>query len=188
MPVKSGLDVARALGGRCHVVFVTAYDEYAAAAFDAGAVDYLVKPAAAERIATLVARLKSRLPAPPVDLEALMARLAGRGAAPLRWIRASLGASMRLIAVDDVLYFQANDKYTRVVTADGEALIRKPIRELYDELDPQAFWQVHRATIVNLRAIQRVDRDWRGEPVIVLAGRDEKLAVSRTFAHRFKAM
>jgi DNA-binding LytR/AlgR family response regulator len=107
---------------------------------------------------------------------------------PLRWIRASSGNSMRLIAVDDVLYFQADDKYTRVVTADGEALIRKPIRELYAELDPQAFWQVHRATIVSLRAIRRVDRDWRGEPVIVLAGRDEKLAVSRTFAHRFKAM
>jgi DNA-binding LytR/AlgR family response regulator len=95
---------------------------------------------------------------------------------------------MRLIAVDDVLYFQAEDKYTRVVTADGDALIRKPIRELYDELDAESFWQVHRGTIVNLRAIARVDRDWRGEPVIVLAGRSETLAVSRTFAHRFKAM
>jgi DNA-binding LytR/AlgR family response regulator len=188
MPVRSGLDVARALGGRCHVVFVTADDEHAIAAFAEGAVDCLVKPAAPERVATLVARLKSRLPAPTGGLDALIARLAGGGGTPLRWIRASSGTSMRLIAVDDVLYFQADDKCTRVVTADGEALVRKPIRALCAELDPQAFRQVHRATVVNLRAIGRVDRDRRGEPVIVLAGRDERLAVSRTFAHRFKAM
>jgi DNA-binding LytR/AlgR family response regulator len=124
------------------------------------------------------------------DAAALLARLAERGAAPepLKWIRASLGASLKLIAVDDVLYFQAEDKYTKVVTADGDALIRKPIKELYDALDPDAFWQIHRGTIVSLRAIARIDRDWRGEPVIVLKNRDEKLAVSRTFAHRFKAM
>ena len=109
-------------------------------------------------------------------------------AGPLKWIRASLGASMRMISVDDVLYFRAEDKYTKVVTRDGEALIRKPIKELYESLDPEAFWQIHRSAIVNLRAIARVDRDWRGEPVIVLKGRDERLAVSRTFAHRFKAM
>ena len=95
---------------------------------------------------------------------------------------------MQMIAVDDVLYFQAEDKYTKVVTATGEALIRKPIKELYEELDHEAFWQVHRATIVNLRAIARVDRDWRGEPVITLKNRSETLTVSRTFAHRFKAM
>ena len=188
MPVKSGLDVARALGGRCHVVFVTACDEHAVAAFAEGAVDYLVKPAAPERIATLVARLKSRLPSPPGDLEALIARLAGGGGTPLRWIRASTGTSMRLIAVDDVLYFQAEDKYTKVVATDGDALIKKPIKELFDELDPEVFWQVHRGTIVNLRAIARVERDWRDQPVISLKGRDEKLVVSRTFAHRFKAM
>jgi DNA-binding LytR/AlgR family response regulator len=93
-----------------------------------------------------------------------------------------------MIAVDDVVYFQAGDKYTRVITAEGEALIRKPIKDLFDALDPETFWQIHRGTIVNLRAIARVDRDWRGEPVIVLRDRDEKLAVSRTFAHRFKSM
>jgi DNA-binding LytR/AlgR family response regulator len=189
MPVRSGLDVARELGGSCHVVFVTAYDEYAVAAFDEGAVDYVLKPPAPERIAKVVARLKARLAQAPLDLTALLAKLAAReGGGPLKWIRASLGASMRLIAVDDILYFQAGDKYTRVVTRDGEALIRKPIKELHDELDPEAFWQIHRGTIVNLRAVARVDRDWRGEPVILLDGRDEKLAVSRTFAHRFKSM
>lgn len=189
MPVRSGLDVARALGRRCHVVFVTAYDEYAVAAFDAGAVDYLLKPPTRERIDKVVARLKARLGRAPVDLDALLARLTERGTeAGLRWIRASLGASMKLIAIADVVYFQAEDKYTKVVTADGDALIRKPIKELYAELDPEAFWQVHRSTIVNLAAIARVDRDWRGEPVIVLRDRPETLAVSRTFAHRFKAM
>jgi len=192
MPVRSGLEVARELADACHVVFVTAYDEYAVAAFDEGAVDYLLKPPSPERIAKVVDRLKARLTAPPLDLSALLARLAARDGstapAPLRWIRASLGPSLRLIAIDDVVYFQAADKYTRVVTADGEALIRKPIKELYDELDQEAFWQIHRGTIVNLRAIGRVDRDWRDQPVIVLKGRDEKLVVSRTFAHRFKAM
>ena len=190
MPVRSGLDVAREIGGGCHVVFVTAYDEYAVAAFDEGAVDYVLKPPAPERIAKVVARLKARVAAEPLDLSALLAKLAPRagGSGPLKWVRASLGASMRMIAVDDVLYFQAGDKYTRVITAEGEALIRKPIKDLYEDLDPETFWQIHRGTIVNLRAIARVDRDWRGEPVIALRDRDEKLTVSRTFAHRFKSM
>ncbi len=187
MPVKSGPDVARALGGRCHVVFVTGDDEHDIAALAGSAVDCLVKPAARERIAALVARLKVRLPAAPDDLEALVTRLTAHGSTPLRWIRAASGTSIRLIAVDDVLYFQADDKTTRVVAADGEALVWKSLRELRAALDPQAFWQVHRATIVNRRAIRRVARDGRGEPVLVLAGRDETLTVSRTFAHRFKA-
>ncbi|MEP7181878.1 MAG: LytTR family DNA-binding domain-containing protein [Betaproteobacteria bacterium] len=190
MPVKTGLDVAREIAPRCHVVFVTAYDEYAVAAFDEGAVDYVLKPPTPVRIAKVVARLKTRLAMAPLDLTELLARLAAReaGPEPLRWVRASLGAAMKMIAVDDVVYFQAEDKYTKVVTADGEALIRKPIRELYEALDPDSFWQIHRATIVNLRAIARVDRDWRDQPVITLKGRPEKLTVSRTFAHRFKAM
>ena len=190
MPILSGLEVARELSTRCHVVFVTAYDEYAVAAFDEGAIDYVLKPPMPEKIAKVVARLKSRIAEAPLDLTAILAKLATRdeGAAPLKWIRASLGASMRMIPVDDVLYFRAEDKYTKVVTHEGEALIRKPIKELYESLDPEAFWQIHRGSIVSLRAIERVDRDWRGEPVIVLKGRDEKLAVSRTFAHLFKAM
>ena len=189
MPVKSGIDVARALEGRCHAVFVTAYDEYAVAAFDEGAVDYVLKPVSPERIAKVVARLKSRLASAPLDLSAVLARLAAReGGGFLKWIRASLGATMKLIDVGDVLYFQAEDKYTKVVTAAGDAHIKKPIKELFEELDPETFWQIHRATIVNLRAIARIERDWRDQPVISLRDRGEKLTVSRTFAHRFKAM
>jgi DNA-binding LytR/AlgR family response regulator len=190
MPLRSGLEVARDLAGRCHIVFVTAYDEYAVSAFEQGAVDYVLKPPTRERMDTVVHRLKSRLSAAPPDLSALLTRLAGRvsGSAPLKWVRASLGNAMKMIDVNDILYFQAEDKYTKVVTPDGEALIRKPIKDLYDELDPDAFWQIHRSTIVNLRAIARVERDWRDQPVILLKERSEKLTVSRTFAHRFKAM
>jgi DNA-binding LytR/AlgR family response regulator len=190
MPVRSGIDVARELGERTHIVFVTAYDEYAVAAFEEGAVDYVLKPATPERIAKLVERLKRRVDVPPLDLSSLLARLATRDTppTPLRWVRASLGNTLQMIAVDDVVYFQAEDKYTKVVTRDSEALIKKPIKELFDELDPEAFWQIHRATIVNLRAIEKVERDWRDQPVITLRERSEKLTVSRTFAHRFKTM
>jgi DNA-binding LytR/AlgR family response regulator len=190
MPRQSGLDVAREIAGRCHVVFVTAYDEYAIAAFDEGAVDYLLKPVSAERIGKVVARVKARLAAPPVDFATRLRKLADREepGVPLKWIRASLGNVMQMIAVADVVYFQAEDKYTKVVTGDSAALIRKPIKDLYDELDQEAFWQIHRATIVNLQAIARVERDFRDQPVITLKSRPEKLTVSRTFAHRFKSM
>ena len=190
MPLVSGIDVARAIAGRCHVVFVTAYDEYAVTAFDEGAIDYVLKPVAPERIAKVAARVKARLGTAPLDLTALIARLAERedGAAPLKWIRASLGNAMQVISVNDVAYFQAEDKYTKVVTHDSEALIKKPIKDLFDELDQELFWQIHRATIVNLSAIAKVERDWRDQPIITLRSRPEKLTVSRTFAHRFKAM
>lgn len=189
MPVLGGIEVARAIGGRAHVVFVTAYDDYAIQAFDQGAIDYLLKPVTEERMARMVGRVKERIAHPPVDLEALLARLSpGEAGGRLKWIRAALGNAMRMVAIDEVLYFQAEDKYTKVVTADGEALIKKPIKELYDELDPDAFWQVHRATIVALAAIAKVERDWRDQPVITLKSRPEKLVVSRTFAHLFKAM
>ena len=150
----------------------------------------MLKPPTPERIAKVVARLKARLGQPPADLHALLERLAARDApaATLKWIKASLGTAMKLIAVDDVLYFQSEDKYTKVVTAEGDALIRKTIKELYDELDHEQFWQVHRGTIVNLRAIAKVERDWRDQPLLTLRNRAEKLTVSRTFAHLFKAM
>ena len=189
MPVLSGLDVAKAIAGGPHIVFVTAYDEYAVAAFEEGAVDYVLKPPAPERIAKVVERLKARLGTPPADLAALLERLAARDTGgSLKWIRASLGTALKLIAIDDVLYFQSEDKYTKVVTAEGDALIRKTIKELYDELDPELFWQIHRATIVSLRAIAKVERDWRDQPLLTLRNRNEKLTVSRTFAHLFKAM
>ena len=189
MPVKSGLEVADALAGSCHIVFVTAYDEYAVTAFEQGAVDYVLKPVTTERLVKVADRLRQRLDRPPADLATVLAQLEARhSGGPLRWIKASLGASMRLIAVDDVFYFHAEDKYTKVVTQDGEALIRKTIKDLFEELDPDVFWQVHRGTIVNLRAIARVDRDYRDQPLIILRQRTEKLTVSRTFAHLFKAM
>ena len=189
MPGLSGIDVARHVNGRCHVVFVTAFDEYAVQAFEQGAVDYVLKPVTADRIVKVVERLKERLERPPADLATVLAQLEARASdGPLKWIRASLGASMRLIPVDEVFYFHAEDKYTKVVTADGEALIRKTIKELFDELDAELFWQVHRGTIVNLRAIARVERDYRDQPLIILKQRPEKLTVSRTFAHLFKAM
>ena len=189
MPVKDGIAVAGAIGDECHIVFVTAYDEYAVTAFEQGAVDYLLKPVTADRMEKVVERLQQRVAAPPADLAGLLGQLAARdNGAPLRWIKASLGASMRLIPVDEVCYFHAEDKYTKVVTPAGEALIRKTIKELFDELDPEVFWQVHRGTIVNLRAIARVDRDYRDQPLIVLKDRPEPLAVSRSFAHLFKAM
>ena len=188
MPEKSGIEVAHALAGRCHIVFVTAYDEYAVSAFEEGAVDYVLKPVTAERIEKVVERLRHRIGAPPSDLAALLARLAGAEGTKIKWIRASLGNAMKLIAIDDVIYFQAEDKYTKVVTAEGDALIKKPIKELFEELDPDAFWQIHRGTIVNLRAVLRVERDMRDQPLILLKDRAEKLTVSRTFASRFKAM
>ena len=189
MPVKDGLAVAEAIGDDCHIVFVTAYDEYAVTAFEQGAVDYLLKPVTPERIAKVVQRLQARVASPPPDLAGVLQQLAARDTGgPLRWIKASLGNSMRLIPVDDVYYFHAEDKYTKVVTAGGEALIRKTIRELFDELDPKVFWQVHRSTIVNLRAIARVERDYRDQPLVFLKDRPEPLTVSRTFAHLFKTM
>jgi len=189
MPVKSGLEVAEELDGTCHVVFVTAYDEYAVTAFEQGAVDYLLKPVTPERMVKVIERLKQRLDRPPTDLATVIAQLDARASGgPLKWIKASLGASMRLIPVDEVVYFHAEDKYTKVMTQDGEALIRKTIKELFDELDSELFWQIHRGTIVNLRAIARVDRDYRDQPLIILKQRPEKLTVSRTFAHLFKAM
>jgi DNA-binding LytR/AlgR family response regulator len=188
MPEKSGLDVAHALAGRCHIVFVTAYDEYAVAAFEQGAVDYVLKPVTAERIAKVVERLRQRIGTPPADLGALLARLAAREGSTLKWIRASLGTAMKLIAIDDVIYFQAEDKYTKVVTAEGDALIKKPIKELFEELDPDAFWQIHRGTIVNVAYIAGVTRDFRGRMAVRLKKRTETLPVSDTYSYLFKQM
>jgi DNA-binding LytR/AlgR family response regulator len=191
MPGLTGLDVARQASNRHHVVFVTAYNQHAVAAFEEGAVDYLMKPLDAERLATACARVKSRLASAPANLENLLrvlARMTAPGQSYLRWINASMGADVKLITVDEIRYFQSDTKYTRVVTAEGECLIRKPLKELLDELDPTLFWQIHRSTIVNVGAIAGVTRDFAGHVAVKLKGRKETLAVSQPFAHLFRQM
>lgn len=194
MPGLTGLDVARRAGGGTHVVFVTAHDQYAVDAFERAAVDYLLKPVSDERLAETVARLKQRIAAPPRDdlqsALALLRRMANGAGAPerLAWIRALVGEQVRLISVDDVCYFRSNDKYTSVFTADGEALIRTPLKELGEQLDPARFWQVHRGAIVNLAHVKATARDFSGRITLSLKTRPESLGVSRAYAHRFRQM
>jgi DNA-binding LytR/AlgR family response regulator len=194
MPEMDGIAAARALAGRVHVVFVTAYDEYAISAFDQGAVDYLLKPADPERVALTCERLRARIAKAPDPMDHLLAQLSERlGPAVasreyLRWVQASVGSNLRMIPTSDVLFFHAEDNYTRVPTARFEALIRKPITELIEELDPEEFWQIHRATVVRVDAIDQVSRNIRGNQVLHLRGTDEKLEVSRSFNHLFKQM
>lgn len=192
MPGMSGLDVARHVQGRCHVVFVTAYDAYAVAAFEAGAVDYVLKPVQTARFATAIERVKQRLAAAPVPVrldELLQTLSQGRaGRSYLRWINATTGQNVRVITTDEVAYFQADTKYTRVVTVDGEALVRMSLRQLQEQLDPSTFWQVHRSTIVNANAIASVARDFRGHVFLLLKQRPERLAVSEPYHHLFRQM
>ncbi|MEO8675393.1 MAG: LytTR family DNA-binding domain-containing protein, partial [Casimicrobiaceae bacterium] len=175
----------------CHVVFITAYDQYAIQAFDAGAVDYLLKPVDAERLAVTVDRVRRKLAAAPADLSALIADLRSvvRGDdTRLKWIKAAVGKQVRLIAVDDVVYFQSDTKYTRVVLAQSEALIRTPLKDLLEGLDPDRFWQIHRGTIVNVDAVAGVLREDAERQFVLLKGRTERLIVSRQFFHLFRQM
>jgi len=191
MPGRTGLDVAAAIGDECHVVFITAYDQYALKAFDAGAVDYLLKPVESDRLAAAVDRIRRKLDKPPADLSALIAGLRasiGIEVPRMKWIKAAVGKTVKLIAVGDVAYFQSNDKYTSVFTADGEALIRTSLKELAEQLDPARFWQVHRGTIVNLAHVKETARDFSGRVSLSLRTRPERIAVSRAYAHRFKQM
>jgi DNA-binding LytR/AlgR family response regulator len=192
MPEMTGTEVARHVAGRCHVVFVTAYDQYAIQAFETGAVDYLLKPATDERLAVTIERLKAKVATPPLDLNAVLARLGeqieGKKRDRLQWIKATVGQNLRLIPVAEVLFFQSDEKYTRVVTAETEALIKTPIRELIDGLDPEVFWQIHRSTLVNVGAIVAVTRDFRGQAHVKIKGKDENLVVSRIYSHLFKQM
>lgn len=184
------------------IVFVTAYDQYAVEAFEQGVADYVLKPAERERLQRTVQRLQVRLArraagngddaeAPTPPLQQLLHRLAAQMGQPrqyLQWIQASVGDTIRMIAVDQVLYFISDEKYTRVQTAGFEALIRKPIKELVDELDPQQFWQIHRSTLVNTRHIAGVSRDLRGRQLVAVHGSPEKLEVSRSYSGLFKSM
>ena len=196
MPAKTGIEAAReiaALGGRVpEIVFVTAYDQYAIDAFEAGVLDYVLKPAERERLARTLERIRARLAAPAdvSEVQQALARLAEKLEPPsrLKWIQASVGNQIQMIAVDDVLFFTSDEKYTRVQTAQQEALIRKPIKELIAELDPAQFWQIHRSTLINTRAIAGVTRDERGRQLVAIKGRPEKLEVSRSYAHLFKGM
>ena len=199
MPGLTGLEVAAAAAEaspKTQVVFVTAYNQYAIDAFDRGAVDYLLKPIAPDRLAATLTRLKSRMTSgshDPSSLASVIEQLRSHLPAQprpeaLQWITASVGKETRLILVDDVAYFQADSKYTVVMTAEGEALIRKPIRELLDVLDPAAFKQIHRSTIVNMKAIAAITRDESGRGTIRLKNRAETLPVSLTFMPVFKGM
>ena len=191
MPEMTGVEVARHVAGRSHVIFVTAYDQYAIQAFETGAVDYILKPATDERLAVTIGRLKAKLASPPTDLNAVLAQISqqiGARKERLQWIKATQGQNLRLIPVGDVLFFQSDEKYTRVVTAESEALIKTPIRELLDGLDPEVFWQIHRSTLVNVNAIAGVARDFRGQAHVKIKGKDESLIVSRIYSHLFKQM
>jgi DNA-binding LytR/AlgR family response regulator len=218
MPGMTGIEAAREIVQRgddgdgkqgwsgCEIVFITAYDEYAVQAFEQGAADYVLKPAERERLQRTVARLRQRLalraqglpveaaePAPVLPMQQLLNRLATQmnpatARPPLRWIQATVGQSIQMIPVEEVLFFISDEKYTRVQTAQLEALIRKPIKELLDELDPELFWQIHRSTLVNAKAIAGITRDLRGRQMVSVRGHPEKLEVSRSYTQLFKGM
>jgi len=195
MPGVSGLDVARtAIAAKSLVVFTTAYDEYAVRAFETGAVDYLLKPLHPDRLQRSLMRVRERLQEgaqredEEARIDALEARIKPVGARAIRWISAAIGDSVRMIGIEDVLFFQAQDKYVRVTTGDGEAIIRTPIKELLAGLDPDEFWQVHRGIVVRVSAIDRVRKDDLGKWQLRLRGREELLPVSAAFLHRFRGM
>ncbi len=210
MPEMTGVEVAQSLAAnkdmRTHVVFVTAFDQYAVQAFEAGAIDYVLKPYTEERLSGTIERLRARLGedndsataskpsgavAPPQDLAAMLASLAASlnpGAEKLRWIKANIGQNLRLIPIEDVLFFQSDEKYTLVATKEFDALIKTPIKELLSGLDADKYWQIHRSIIVNAAAIDAVVRDFRGQAHVKVKGRKEQLTVSRPFSHLFKQM
>ncbi|MES2099286.1 MAG: LytTR family DNA-binding domain-containing protein [Pseudomonadota bacterium] len=214
MPGMTGVEAARAIAQLpvdeeddgwhgCEVVFITAYDQYAIEAFEQGVVDYVLKPAERERLTVTVGRIKKRLaqraggaadgddaPLPAMQqlLQKLAAKMDPSKAPQLRWIQATVGQNIQMIPVDEVLFFISDEKYTRVQTATVEALIRKPIKELIDELDAEVFWQIHRSTLVNTRFIAGVSRDLRGRQLVAVKGHPEKLEVSRSFTGLFKGM
>jgi DNA-binding LytR/AlgR family response regulator len=218
MPGLTGVDAARQIAQLepaegedefplPEIVFITAYDQYAVEAFEQGVVDYVLKPAERDRLSLTVERVKKRLAAkqsndagaegidapPSAPLQQLLHQLSARlnpGSAQkyLQWIQATVGQTIQMIPVEDVLFFVSDEKYTRVQTAQVEALIRKPIKELVDELDPQLFWQIHRSTLIAVKSIAGVTRDFRGRQIVSVKGHGEKLEVSRSYTGLFKGM
>ena len=215
MPGLTGVDAARQIAQLpthddspqgddwpgCEIVFITAYDQYAVEAFEQGVADYVLKPAERDRLLVTVQRIQTRLAArrsggdapPGPNMQQLLHQLSARlnpGGTPqyLQWIQATVGQAIQMIPVEDVLFFISDEKYTRVQTAQVEALIRKPIKELVDEIDPRLFWQIHRSTLVNVKAISGVTRDFRGRQIVAVRGHNEKLEVSRSYTGLFKGM
>jgi DNA-binding LytR/AlgR family response regulator len=198
MPGLTGIEAARMLFNRCHIVFITAYDQYAIEAFEQGALDYLLKPVNLERLKTACERLQARLGKTPNNIERQLSQLlqqsgrnpAGSATQPeyLHWIQAQVGNSLRMISTKEVLFFRADEKYTRVQTAQGEFLIRKTLKELEDELDPNEFWRIHRSTLVRVEAITEVTRDLRGRQMVRVRNSSEELEVSRGNTHLFQQM
>ena len=212
MPGLTGVEAARQIAQMevgddellPEIVFITAYDQYAVEAFEQGVADYVLKPAERERLAVTVERIKKRLALRDAGeagsggngahlqqlLHSLAAKMNPAAGAPkyLQWIQASVGQAIQMIPVDEVLFFISDEKYTRVQTVTVEALIRKPIKELVDEVDPQQFWQIHRSTLVNAKAIANVTRDFRGRQIVAVKGHNEKLEVSRSYLGLFKGM
>jgi len=193
MPGLSGIELARRIDPRTHVVFVTAYDQYAVEAFEHEAVDYLLKPVSDERLARCVERLKRGLAEQPQGMAEVLERIAralpgAAGPSKLRWVRALKGDIVQQIPVDEILYFQASDKYTVVMTRAGEHLIRTPLAELVGQLDADVFWQIHRGTVVNMNEVAATRRDLGGRVYVRLRDGRSELAVSRAYAQRFKHM
>jgi DNA-binding LytR/AlgR family response regulator len=200
MPGVTGIEVAQHIGRRAHLVFVTAYDQYAVQAFSHGVLDYLVKPVEPPRLAETVARLQERLRAaqPALNTDELLSQLAARlrpteSPAPLRWLRASVGQTVRLIPVEDIDFLRAEEKYTLVAWRDDtkqpkEAVIRTPLKELIAQLDPSRFAQVHRSVVVNLNAISHVTRGQNETADVHMKGRSDVLPVSRSYLHLFRQM
>ena len=194
MPGVSGLDVARAATGTAQIVFITAYEEYALEAFDRGAIDYLVKPVSPDRLLIALTRVRERLKSGSAqDLSEIIGLLEKRladhsRAGTIQWITASSGNTAKMFAIDDVLFFQAQDKYTRVVALEDEGFIRTPLKELIGELDPERFWHVHRSVIVRVSAIQWVRRGDDGKLTLKIKGREDLLPVSSALGNRFRGM
>ncbi len=186
LPGLNGLEIARLVSGRCHVVFVTAYAEHAAAAFDEGALDFVVKPIISERLQVTIARLRQRVCETPQDVTEALRRLTKMQQTEyIRWIQASVGNQIKIVPTEEILYFQADAKYTKVVSKRGECHIRRTIKELIDSLDPDAFWQVHRGTVVQASMIDSLTRN--GESMTIkLIGHAEKITVSLPYQHLFK--
>lgn len=198
MPGKNGIETAAHLAGKAHLIFVTAYDEYAVQAFEQGAIDYLLKPIDLDRLKQTCTRVQQRLNQAETSqhqtdhveqmTQLLKQLLVQQETHYLRWIQASVGNSLRMISTKEVLFFKSDDKYTLVQTEQAEYLIRKTLKELEDELDPKEFWRIHRSCLVSVNAIATIQRDDRGRQILGLKGSEEKLEISRNHSHLFQTM